>query len=81
MFTDLLRRLNDVVRRKRPEKWRSSSWFLLHDNAPAHRLVFIKDFLAKKIVTTLQHSPYPPVSSRYLPVLSTEINTEGTVLL
>ena len=36
------------------------SWFLLHDNAPAHRSVFVKDFLANTNVTTLQHQPYSP---------------------
>ena len=53
-FTDLLRRLKEAFRRKRPEKWRTNIWFLLHDNAPAHRSVLIKDFLAKKIVTTME---------------------------
>jgi transposase len=28
--------------------------FLLHDNAPAHRSVLVKDFLAKTNVTTLE---------------------------
>ena len=30
------------------------------DNAPAHRSVFVKDFLAKNSVTTLDHPPYSP---------------------
>ena len=47
-----------AVRSKRPEKWRTNCWFLLHDNAPAHRLVSVKDFLAKNNVTTLEHPPY-----------------------
>jgi len=47
-------RLRDAVRRKRPQKWRSNSWFLLHDNAPAHGSVLVKDFLSKINVTTLQ---------------------------
>jgi histone-lysine N-methyltransferase SETMAR len=34
--------------------------FLLHDNAPAHRSVLVKDFIAKNIVTTLEHPPYSP---------------------
>jgi len=55
MYIDILRRLRDAVRRKRPEKWRTDSWFLLHDNAPAHRSVLVKDFLAKNSVTTSQH--------------------------
>ena len=54
MFTDLLRHLKKSFRRIRPEKWRTNIWFLLHDNAPAHRSVLIKDFLSKKIVTTLE---------------------------
>ena len=39
MFSDILRRLRDAVRLKRPEKWRTVSMFLLHDNAPTHHLV------------------------------------------
>jgi hypothetical protein len=52
---DILRRLSDAVRRKRHAKWRTGSWFLLHENAPAHRSVLVKDFLAKNDLTTMQH--------------------------
>jgi len=38
----------------------NQKWFLLHDNAPAHRSVLVKDFLAKNNVTTLQHPPHSP---------------------
>ena len=56
----LIRHLR-AVRRKGSEKWRTNSWFLLRDNAPAHRSVLIRDFLAKNNVTTLEHlPPYPP---------------------
>jgi hypothetical protein len=58
--TDIFRRLRDAVRWKRPEKWRTSSWFPFHDNAPAHRSVLVKVFLAKNNVTTLKHTPYLP---------------------
>jgi hypothetical protein len=37
MCTDILRPLREAVRRKRHEKCRTNSWFLLHDNAPTHR--------------------------------------------
>jgi len=60
MYTDVLRRLSGAVRRKRPLKWRTNR-FLLHDNAPAHRSVLDKDFLAKLNVTTqdlLSTSPF-----------------------
>jgi heme oxygenase len=60
MYTEIHRRLRGVVRRKRLEKWRTNSWFLLHDNAPAHRSVSVNDFLAKNHVTTLKHPPYCP---------------------
>ena len=48
----------DAVRRKRPEKWTTNNRVFLHDNAPAHRAVVFKDFLAKNNVTELQLPPY-----------------------
>ena len=51
MHMDILRRLRDAVRRKRPEKWRTN-------NAPAHRSVLVRDFLENNNVTTLEHPPY-----------------------
>jgi transposase len=63
MYIDVLRSLRDAVRKKRHEKWRINSWFLLHHNAPAHRSVLVKDFLANSNVTTLERPPY----SRDLP--------------
>jgi hypothetical protein len=55
-----IRRLGDVVRRKLPEKSRTNSWFLLHENAPEHRSVLVMHFLAKNNVTTLKYTPYSP---------------------
>jgi aminoglycoside/choline kinase family phosphotransferase len=60
MYIDILRHLRDAVKKKRREKWRANSWFLLHDSAPTHRSVLLRDFLAKNNVTTLQHPPYSP---------------------
>ena len=60
MYIDTFRRLRSATRRKRPEKWRTKSGFLLDDNAPAHRPVLVKDYLTKNNVTTLEHSPYSP---------------------
>jgi len=56
MCIDILRRIRDAVRRKRPEKWRTNIWFLRHDNAPAHRSVMVKDFLVKYNITALELS-------------------------
>jgi len=59
VFTDILYRPRHAVRRKFPPKWRTNSWFLRHDNAPAHRSVLVKDLLAKN-VTILEHPTYSP---------------------
>jgi hypothetical protein len=53
---DILRSLKDAVRRKVSEKWRTNSWFLLHDHVTAHRSVLVKDFLARDNLTTLDHT-------------------------
>lgn len=59
MYINFLRCLSDVVRMKRHEKWRTNSWFLFHEKAPAHRLVLIKDFSSKSDVTAApQQTPY-----------------------
>ena len=55
MHIDILPRLRDAVRRKRPENWKTKLWFLLRDNAPTHRSDLIKDFLAKDNVTTIEN--------------------------
>jgi len=56
MYIDI-RRLWDAVRRKRPEIQRTDSWFLLHDNAPTHRSVLAKDFIANNNAKILEHHP------------------------
>jgi [histone H3]-lysine36 N-dimethyltransferase SETMAR len=33
---------------------------LLHDNAPRHKTVAVREFLAKKQVCVIQHPPYSP---------------------
>ncbi|KAJ4452247.1 hypothetical protein ANN_03765 [Periplaneta americana] len=46
--------------KKRPEKWVENNWFLMHDNAPAHRAIIVKNFLARHNITALDHPPYSP---------------------
>jgi hypothetical protein len=58
MYINNFLRLKEAVRRKRPENWRTKSWFLFQDNAPAHQSALVNDFLTKNNVTTLEHSPY-----------------------
>jgi hypothetical protein len=56
MFTGILRRLRDAIRRKCPELWGTNSLFVLYDNAPAHRLVSGKDLLPTNNDKTLRIS-------------------------
>jgi hypothetical protein len=59
-YTAIFRRLGDAVGRKHLEKYKTNCPFLLHDNAPAHRPVFVKDLLVKNNVTTLEHPLHCP---------------------
>jgi transposase len=36
------------------------SWILHHDSAPAHTTLFVREFLASKQITVLEHPPYSP---------------------
>ena len=47
------------VRKKRPELWKNG-WILHQDNAPAHNVLSVKQFLASKNITVLEHPPYSP---------------------
>ena len=59
-YIEVLKRLRDVIRWKRPELWRSGDWFFHHDNAPAHSALRTREFLAKHSITVLPHPPYSP---------------------
>ena len=57
-YCDILRRLREDMRRKRPGKWRTNNWVLHHDNAPAHTALAVQHFLASKDMTVVPHPPY-----------------------
>ena len=59
-YLEVLRRLRENIRRKRPELWSRKSWFLHHDNAPAHSSFLIRDYCAKSETTVLPQPPYSP---------------------
>jgi hypothetical protein len=42
---EILKWLHQAARRKRPKLW-PSDWILHHDNAPAHKALSVKQFLA-----------------------------------
>jgi transposase len=59
-YYSVLRRLREDIRRKRPELWRAGNWLLHDDNAPSHRALAAREFLAHNNVTTFPHPPYSP---------------------
>jgi hypothetical protein len=50
-------RLLKRIQRVRPAAYCSRDFFLLHDNAPAHKAASVCQFLTPKNVTTLYHRP------------------------
>jgi len=58
-YIEVLTKLLERVRRKRPELWRNR-WILHQDNAPAHNALSVKQFLANKNITVLEHPPNSP---------------------
>ena len=59
-YCEVLRRLRENVRRKRPEMWKNGNWLLHHDNAPAHTSLVVREFLTKNNMTTVPHPAYSP---------------------
>lgn len=59
-YLEVLRRLRDAVRRKRPDLWAAGNWQLHHDNAPAHSSHLIQRFLAKHTIPVVRQAPYSP---------------------
>jgi histone-lysine N-methyltransferase SETMAR len=53
-------RLLKHIQRVRPDVFCSRDFFLLHDNAPAHKAASVFQFLTLKNVATLYHPPYYP---------------------
>jgi hypothetical protein len=53
-YCDILKRLRESIRCKRPDKWKNNNWFLHHDNAPAHTSL-VRQFLVSKNTTVIPH--------------------------
>jgi transposase len=50
----------EIVILYRREFQESASWYLLHDNAPAHSSGVVSEILAKQGIPVLSHPPYSP---------------------
>jgi len=59
-YKGVTKRLLNRIRRVRPGMCESGDWFLLHDNAPSHNATIVKQFLAQRKMTVLDHPPYSP---------------------
>lgn len=59
-YLQVMRRLREAIRQKRPDLWEGNSWFLHHDNAPSHNAIIIREFLAKNSTNVISHAPYSP---------------------
>jgi hypothetical protein len=57
-YSEVLRRLHEIVRRLRPELWRQKNWLLHHDNAPSHISFFTRQFFTKSNVAVIPHPSY-----------------------
>ena len=55
---EVLEMLGEKVRRKRLEVFASNSWILQQDNAPAHKALSVRECLATKQITVLEHPAY-----------------------
>ena len=56
-YLEVLKRLSEKVRRKRPELF-ANSWILHHDNAPAHTALSVREFLGTRQISVLEHPAY-----------------------
>jgi hypothetical protein len=62
-YLEVMQRLREAVRKKKPDAWRENRWMLQHD-VPSHSLFLVRDFLAKHAMTVL---PQPPNSPDFAP--------------
>ena len=59
-YCEVLRRVRESVRRKRPAMWKNGDKLLHHYNAPAHTSLVVRAFLTKNNMTTVPHPAYSP---------------------
>jgi hypothetical protein len=59
-FLDVLIKLRERMRKKRPELWKKKPWILHEDNTSAHNALAVKQILADKCISVLEYPP-PPI--------------------
>jgi hypothetical protein len=63
-YLEVLKRLMEQFRRKRPERWRNQDWLLHYDNAPAHIHSFVQRLVAAKNMAMV----HPSLLTRFGPL-------------
>jgi hypothetical protein len=56
---EILKWLHEAMHRERPKLWHND-WILHHDNASAHKVLSVKQFLGQKLITEMEHPSYSP---------------------
>jgi hypothetical protein len=56
---EVLRHLQENVRRKQPDQWQNNTWLLHHDSVPVHAALLTQQFLTDNM-TVVPHPPYFP---------------------
>jgi transposase len=59
-YLEVMQRLREAIRKKRPDAWRENRWMLQHNIAPSHSSFLVRNFLAKHATTVLAQPPYSP---------------------
>ena len=59
-YLEVMQRLHEAVRKKRPDAWLEDRWMLQHDNASSNSSFLVRDFLAKHATSVLPQPPYFP---------------------
>lgn len=59
-YLQVMERVREAIRKKRPELWQNNSWILHHDNAPSHTALTVCQFLAESSTNIIGQPPYSP---------------------
>lgn len=57
-YLEVLKSLREKVRWKGPELFTNNVWLLYHNNARAHVVLSVREFLGSKQITVSEHTPY-----------------------
>ena len=64
VYKEIFGRLVRSMCDKRLSFWEAHAWGLHHDNATAHTVLSIRQFLAERNIATLEHPHIPPIWPR-----------------